>query len=85
MKKSGKKFLPLLCAALAVIMAFSFAAESRADEEKDPKQVILRVSNWEEYIDEGNWDEEETIDLESGDIIGENPMLRDFEEWYLET
>ena len=45
----------------------------------------LRVSNWEEYIDLGDWDEEETIELPSGDIIGENSMIRDFEEWYLET
>ena len=49
------------------------------------KEVTLRVCNWEEYIDLGNWDEEETIDLESGDIIGENSMVEDFEQWYYET
>lgn len=48
-------------------------------------EVTLRVCNWEEYIDLGDWDEEETIDLESGDIIGENSMVEDFEEWYYET
>jgi len=48
-------------------------------------EVTLRISNWEEYIDLGDWDEEETIDLESGDIIGENSMIDDFEEWYYET
>ena len=48
-------------------------------------KVTLRVCNWEEYIDLGDWDEEETIDLESGDIIGINSMVDDFEEWYLET
>lgn len=48
-------------------------------------EVTLRVCNWEEYIDLGDWDEEETIDLESGDIIGENSMVADFEEWYYET
>ena len=47
--------------------------------------ITLRVSNWEEYIDLGDWDEEETIELPSGDIIGENPMVEDFEEWYYET
>jgi len=46
--------------------------------------VVLRVCNWEEYIDEGYWDEEELIDLESGDIFGANPMVEDFEEWYYE-
>lgn len=49
------------------------------------QEVTLRVCNWEEYIDLGDWDEEETIDLESGDIIGINSMVEDFEEWYLET
>ena len=54
----------------------------RAAESKE-KAVTLRVCNWEEYIDLGDWDE--TIDLESGDIIGENSMVEDFEEWYYET
>ena len=49
------------------------------------KPVRLRVSNWEEYIDLGDWDEEETIELPSGDIIGENSMVEDFENWYYET
>lgn len=57
-----------------------------AEEKTEPaKEVTLRVCNWEEYIDLGGWDEEETIDLESGDIIGENSMVEDFEEWYYET
>ncbi|MCD8364314.1 MAG: extracellular solute-binding protein [Clostridiales bacterium] len=53
--------------------------------ENPETEVTLRISNWEEYIDLGGWDEEETIDLESGDIIGENSMIDDFEEWYYET
>lgn len=48
-------------------------------------EVTLRVCNWEEYIDLGDWDEEETIDLESGDIIGVQSMVEDFEDWYLEN
>ena len=42
--------------------------------------ITIRVCNWEEYIDEGGWDEEELIDLESGDIFGENALYEDFEE-----
>ena len=53
--------------------------------ERGEGKIRLRVCNWEEYIDLGDWDEEETIDLESGDIIGVNPLIRDFEEWYKET
>ena len=52
---------------------------------RDEADVVLRVCNWEEYIDLGDWDEEETIELESGDIIGENSMVEDFEEWYEEN
>ncbi len=51
----------------------------------DETPITLRVCNWEEYIDLGDWDEEETIELPSGDIIGENSMVEDFEEWYYET
>ena len=49
------------------------------------KKVVLRVCNWEEYIDLGEWGEDEVIDLESGDIFGENSMVQDFEDWYYET
>ena len=62
--------------------------ESRAGSAaagKSEGTIRLRVSNWEEYIDLGDWDEEETIELPSGDIIGENSMVRDFEDWYFET
>jgi len=54
--------------------------------ETDENVTVLRVSNWEEYIDEGDWDEEELIDLEDGtQILGENSLVEDFEEWYYET
>ena len=29
---------------------------------RDEAEVVLRVCNWEEYIDLGDWDEEETIE-----------------------
>lgn len=48
--------------------------------------IVLRVSNWEEYIDEGDWDEEEAIELEDGTVIlSESSMVEDFEEWFYET
>ena len=56
-----------------------------AEETEKPEKVVLRVCNWEEYIDLGDWDEEETIELPSADIIGENSMVEDFEEWYYDT
>ena len=49
----------------------------------DNDTIVLRVCNWEEYIDTGDWDE--PIDLESGDIMGVNSMVEDFEIWYHDT
>ncbi len=71
------------CTAVSLFSSPVIAAAAENSTESDP--VVLRVCNWEEYIDEGDWDEEETIDLPGGDIIGENSMVEDFEEWYKET
>jgi spermidine/putrescine transport system substrate-binding protein len=86
-KKHGLKSAVMF--GLAVILGCSvilnsdqaFASEATSND----KTVTLRICNWEEYIDLGDWDEEETIDLESGDIIGENSIVEDFETWYYET
>lgn len=51
-------------------------------------KVILRIANWEEYIDEGDWDDDEAIELDdrAGTVIlGENSMVEDFEQWYFDT
>ncbi len=49
------------------------------------REIVLRVCNWEEYVDTGDWDEEEAIDLDSMTVFGENSLIDDFEEWYEET
>jgi len=72
--------------ALIMVLAFVFTIVPIDTVEAETKQkVVLRVCNWEEYIDLGDWDEDEVIDLESGDIFGENSLVDDFEEWYEET
>ena len=68
--------LSLVLAVLWLIPSFAGA---------DSETVTLRICNWEEYIDLGDWGEDEVIDLESGDIFGENSMVDDFAEWYEET
>lgn len=73
-----KKFLCLFFAA-AILCAGVFAGCGGEESEV----VTLRVSSWEEYIDLGEW--EESIDLESGDIKGENSMVDDFTEWFNST
>lgn len=70
-----------LCSLVCALTPFSDVRAAGSGEQT----VTLRVCNWEEYIDLGDWDEEETIDLDSGDIIGENSMVEDFEEWYYDT
>ena len=40
-------------------------------EAADNDTITLRICNWEEYIDEGGWNADETIDLESTDIRGD--------------
>ncbi len=92
MMKHRRAIGAMLLAALLLLNAcplFSAAAEDEV--------ITLRICNWEEYIDLGGWDDgkdshgnynpdnDETIDLESGDIFGENSMVEDFEAWYFET
>ena len=69
----------LIMAAAGIAGAFGTGAAAAGRGEDSP--VILRIANWEEYIDLGDWDDEETIELEPGEIIGENSMGEDFEEW----
>lgn len=48
--------------------------------------ITLRVCNWEEYIDLGDWDEEERMELDNGvDILGVDALYEEFEDWYYET
>ena len=52
----------------------------------EEEKIVLRVSNWEEYIDEGEWDpEEDLIELENATICSETGIVEDFEVWYYET
>lgn len=53
---------------------------------KEEETLVLRVCSWEEYIDEGGWEEEDAIELENGEVIcADGSMVEDFEEWYEET
>ena len=68
-----------------IIALFSMFSLCACNEEADD-EIVLRISNWEEYIDLGEWDEEEVIDLdEETYILGVNEMTADFVDWYYET
>ena len=75
----------LLIFIFSAVSAFLPSGAGQVQAADDTQEVVLRVCNWEEYIDEGDWDDDEVIDLDSGDILGENSMIEDFEEWYYET
>ena len=86
----------LLCAAAlltamlspASVRAVQAAPAGNAGKVSGDGKVTLRIANWEEYIDEGDWDEEEIIELddrEGTSILGENSMVEDFEQWYFDT
>ena len=85
MKKRRNRVLAAFCCGMILCGSLPAAAAAESETKENVPEVTLRVCNWEEYIDLGDWDEEETIDLESGDIIGVNSMVEDFENWYYET
>ncbi len=69
----------------SVVAAVTLAAACplNALASSDDRVVTLRICSWEEYIDLGDWDEDEIIELENGvSILGENSMVEDFEDWY---
>lgn len=81
-RKMHKKLLAAVLATVCACCVLNGAtAYAKAEDE-----IVLRVCNWEEYIDLGDWDEEERIELDNGvEIFGERPLYDDFEEWYFET
>lgn len=80
MAKTGK------CAALAALGVLAACICSGGTVYAGEEPVTLRVCSWEEYIDLGEWDEEEAIELDNGTVIyGERPLYEEFEDWYRET
>lgn len=72
----------ILLVAIGVVDIFSMKTNESEGASLNSDIITLRVCNWEEYIDMGDWDE--AIELDSATIMGENPMIKDFENWYYE-
>ena len=70
------------------ICALLFTGCGHTDNSAAPvsdEVVTLRIANCEEYIDEGGWDADETIELSDGEKIrGVDSLVSDFEKWYQE-
>lgn len=78
-----KGYFKLTAAVLIASLSMNMLTGCAGHEKKSDDRIVLRIANWEEYIDEGGWSEDEMIRLENGKkIIGKNSMIRDFEKWY---
>lgn len=91
-KGNMRRFVICILAALFLcigsVSSFPVLAKQEDEHTDSGKEetVVLRVCSWEEYIDLGDWEEDERIELDNGEtILGINPMVTDFEEWYYET
>lgn len=87
-EKKMEKIAGKLSFLLSGIALLSLASVTNVQAEESPDQVVLRVANWEEYIDEGDWGTGEEIVLEDREgsvITGVNSMVEDFQRWYWDT
>ena len=80
MKKISLRIGALMGSVMLLAGSFGVIPAKAADD-----VLTIRVCNWEEYIDEGGWGDDEVIDLESGDIFGETALYEEFEDWYYEN
>lgn len=68
---------------LAALMSAIIQVSTVRAEVEDA--MVLRIGSWEEYIDQGDWDSDEEVDLDSRRITSKNGLVSDFEEWYFNT
>ena len=74
-------------ATVAAACMFCVPVVAAAGCTSEDETVVLRVSNWEEYIDLGDWGEDEAIDIANpytGEdyIMGVNSVVDDFTQWF---
>lgn len=85
--KSPRIRRPLILSSLiaAVILLSILTQVSEVSAADGSDTIVLRVGNWEEYIDKGGWDEDETIKLGDTEITSKNGLVSDFQDWYYKT
>ncbi len=81
-----KKMFLLLLVCIVLLSSFLSGCSKDETSKNSSDAIVLKVCNWEEYIDLGSWEDDEIIELDNGaSIFGENSMIEDFEEWYYDT
>lgn len=84
--KSKNRKHPLLMAGLiSLAILLSFPVQSLDVYAASDKPIVLKIGNWEEYIDQGGWGDDEAIELDSETITSQKGMISDFEDWYYDT
>ncbi|MBE7088322.1 MAG: extracellular solute-binding protein [Clostridiales bacterium] len=83
-----KKLNRIFSVAVASVLLCAPLSLTACSTTENEDTVVLRVANWEEYIDLGGWDEEELIDIDNpynqelGGVFGENALIDDYVEWF---
>ena len=85
MKRKAGKWNRIVVAGLGVLVLSGTAVLTGCGDARED-EIVLRVANWEEYMDEGEWDEADAIEFSDGSVLcPENSLVDDFEEWFYET
>lgn len=82
--KERRRYSLLLCGLLLLIVLSGIPKVCEVNATSDDT-ILLKIGNWEEYMDQGDWDDDEKIDLESETITSENGLVSDFQDWYYDT
>ena len=57
------KVFSIIFSILLVIMLPLALCSCSTQKSSKNDEIILRIANWEEYLDEGDWDDDEEIEL----------------------
>ena len=71
-----KAFSILFSILLVITLPLALCSCGSKNNSSNNEEIVLRIANWEEYLDEGDWDDDEEIKLENGKkIIGRNTLV----------
>ncbi|MBN7772610.1 ABC transporter substrate-binding protein [Clostridium aminobutyricum] len=84
-KAKTRKHPLLLLGLISLAILLSLPAQLSEACAASDKPIVLKIGNWEEYIDQGDWGDDEAIDLDSETITSKNGLISDFEDWYYDT
>ena len=60
-----KAFSILFSILLVITLPLALCSCGSKNNSSNNEEIVLRIANWEEYLDEGDWDDDEEIKLEN--------------------